>query len=49
MKIEQKENNENSPNNIQTSDKKEDRRKSSNFGNKTVNSCNFVYQQDIII
>ena len=29
--------------------KKEDQRKSSSFGNKTVNSCNFVYQQDIII
>ena len=29
--------------------KKRWEKKSSNFDNKTVNSCNFVYQQDIII
>ena len=29
--------------------KEGDGRISSNFGNKTVNSCNFVHQQDIII
>ena len=29
--------------------KERDQKKSRNFGNNTVNSCNFVHEQDIII